>query len=317
MSKPSTIRAVSLAVDSIELLCKHAGGLGVRELARELEVGKSTGHRILRTLEEKGLARQDPQTERYIITVRLIEMASLIQNNLEVRHVARPSLTALQKRCGETIFMGVLDSEAVVIVDRIDSSESLRMTQDIGFREPAHSTAMGKVLLANLPEPELAAFCRTANLKGFTPKTLTSLDLLRSELKRVRLLGFALDDEETLTGVRCVAAPVRNGLGRAIAAVSLSGPSVRLLPERISDLAQDVRATAESVSRDLGFKGPQSTLESEAKNTERSGASGRLMEVHTLGSNRGKGTRPTRKGIREHSRSEAVPAGEVSRAKST
>src|SRR5262245_6180139 len=118
MANPSTIRAVSLALDCLELLCKQGGGLGVRELARDLGVGKSTGHRILRTLEGKGLARQDPQTERYLITARLIEMASLIQNNLEVRHVARASLIALQKRCGETIFMGVLDSEDIVIVDR-------------------------------------------------------------------------------------------------------------------------------------------------------------------------------------------------------
>lgn len=255
MSKPSVIRVVSLALDSVELLCKHTRGLGVRELARDLGVGKSTGHRILQTLEAHGLARQDPETERYLITARLIKMASQIQRNLEFRSVARPFLSALQKRYDETIFIGVLDSSEVVIVDRTDSSEPLRMTHEIGFREPAHSTALGKVLLASLPEQELAAFCQAVEFQAFTPKTLTSAELLKAELKRVRLLGFALDDEETLTGVRCVAAPLRNALGHVVAAVSLSGPSVRLPPERISSLAQDIRAAAEGISGELGFNG--------------------------------------------------------------
>jgi DNA-binding IclR family transcriptional regulator len=224
-------------------------------LARELGVGKSTGHRILQTLEAHGLAKQDLETERYLITGRLIKMASQIQRNLDFRRVARPFLSALQKRYDETIFIGVLDSTEVVIVDRSDSSEPLRMTHEIGFREPAHSTALGKVLLASLTEQELAAFCQAAEFKAFTGKTLTSPELLRSELKRVRLLGFALDDEETLTGVRCVAAPLRNALGDVVAAVSLSGPSVRLPPERISSLAQDIRAAAESISGELGFNG--------------------------------------------------------------
>jgi IclR family KDG regulon transcriptional repressor len=266
-AKSSVIRVVSLALDSIELLCKQTGGLGVRELARELGVGKSTGHRILQTLEEHGLTRQDPETKRYAITARLVNMASLIQSNMEFRSVARPLLAALQKRYGETIFIGVLDTAEVVIVDRIDSSEPLRMTQDIGYREPAHSTALGKVLLASLTEAELSSFSRAAKLKAFTGKTLTSLDSLKSELKRVRLLGFALDDEETLTGVRCVAAPIRDALGRVLAAVSLSGPSVRLLPEKISDVAQDVRSTAESISRDLGFKGRGAIFDEAEKKT--------------------------------------------------
>jgi len=255
MSKPTVIRVVSLALDSLELLCKQPRGLGVRELSRELAVGKSTGHRILQTLEAHGLARQDPETERYLITARLIKMASQIQRNLEFRSVARPFLSALQKRYDETIFIGVLDSADVVIVDRSDSSEPLRMTHEIGFREPAHSTALGKVLLASLTEQELTAFCQAAEFKAFTEKTLTSPELLKAELKRVRLLGFALDDEETLTGVRCVAAPLRNALGHVVAAVSLSGPSVRLSSERISSLAQDIRAAAESISGELGFNG--------------------------------------------------------------
>jgi DNA-binding IclR family transcriptional regulator len=255
VSKSSMIRVVSLALDSIELLCKQTGGLGVRELARELGVGKSSVHRILQTLEGHGLTRQDPETRRYVITARLVNMASLIQSNMEFRSVARPFLSALQKRYGETIFIGVLDTAEVVIVDRIDSSEPLRMTQDIGYREPAHSTALGKVLLASLPELELSSFLRATELKAFTGKTVTSLELLKSELRRIRLLGFAVDDEETLNGVRCVAAPIRDALGRVLAAVSLSGPSVRLLPDKISALAQDVRATAESISRELGFKG--------------------------------------------------------------
>jgi IclR family transcriptional regulator, KDG regulon repressor len=261
MVKSTGIRVVALALDAMELLCKQTGGLGVRELARELTVGKSTAHRILQTLTEYGVARQDPETERYIITARLVNMAAMIHRDLEFRRVARPFLSALQERCDETIFIGVLDSAEVVIVDRLDSSEALRMTHEIGYREPAHSTALGKVLLASLPEQELAAFCESNDLRCFTNKTVTSPQLLTSELKRVRLLGFAVDDEETLTGVRCVAAPLRDALGRVVAAISLTGPSVRLTDERISRLAQDIRTTADSISAELGFTERGGSLE--------------------------------------------------------
>ena len=255
ITKPSVIRVVSLALDSIEFLCKQKDGLGVRELARKLGAGKSTVHRILQTLEGHGLARQIPETERYVITAWLVKLASLIQNNLEFRSVARPFLSALQKYCGEAIFIGVLDGAEVVIVDCIESSEPLRMSADIGFREPAYSTGLGKVLLASLTQQELASFFQNTELKALTVKTLASVELLRSELNRVRLLCFAVDDEETLIGVRCVAAPVRDVSGRVVAAISLSGPSVRLDPGRISSLAQEVRATAESIASQLGFKG--------------------------------------------------------------
>jgi IclR family transcriptional regulator, KDG regulon repressor len=263
-SKPPLVRIVSLALESIEILSKQARGKGVRELARDLQVGKSTAHRILQTLEAHKLARQDSETGRYVITARLIRMAALIQSNLDFQHVARPFLAALQKRCGETVYLGVLDSQEVVIVDRIDSAEPLRLSHNLGFREPVHSTALGKALLAALTDADLDSMFRDADLNAMTPKTTTSLGSLKSELKRVRLSGFAIDDEETWPGVRCVGAPVHDASGGALCAVSVSGPSVRITPERIASLAQEIRTTAESISSALGFKESGSTVEGTA-----------------------------------------------------
>jgi DNA-binding IclR family transcriptional regulator len=292
------IRILSLALDSIDLLCRQTGGLGVRDLSRQLGIGKSTGHRILQTLEEHGLARQDPKTARYVITARLIEMASLIQSKLEFRSLAHPFLCDLQKRCGETVFMGVMDASEVVIVDRIDSTESLRMTQEVGFREPAHSTALGKVLLASTSEADVAAIFKNAQPMDFTGRTLNSIELLHPELERVRNLGFALDDEETLTGVRCVAAPIRNALGSVLAAISISGPSVRLTTERLPRLAEEVQGTAEIISRHLGFMGGVSTLKGAEKLPVRPGRSNRFASLpsKTIASTTSR-KRRTRRGV--------------------
>jgi len=254
-TKKSTVRVLSVALDALELLSKTARGIGVRELARALGVGKSTMHRILQTLEVRSLVRQDRDTARYVVTARLMEIASSVRENLEFRRVAHAHLQALQRSAGETVFLGVLDGGEVVIVDRIDSSEPLRMVSQIGFREPAHSTALGKTLLANLPEGEGVRILSNMELKRFTPNTTTSVEALKADLNRIRLSGFAIDDEETLPGVRCVAAPIRDTSGQVIAAVSVSGPSVRVTRERIPPLAQDVRATAEMVSRELGYRG--------------------------------------------------------------
>ncbi len=248
------IRVVEVALEAVKFLCKTPRGIGVREMARALGVGKSTMHRILQTLDAKGLVRQDQETSRYVITAHLMGLASLILENLEFRRVARPFLEALQKRCGETVFLGVLDGAEVVIVDRIDSQEPLRMVNDIGFREPAHSTALGKSILASLPDEQLHSSLHGLELKALTPKTITSVETLKAELNRVQLSGFAIDDEESTPGVRCVGAPVRDAFGSVIAAVSVSGPSVRITPDRIPSLAQEVRSTAETISRELGFR---------------------------------------------------------------
>jgi DNA-binding IclR family transcriptional regulator len=188
-------------------------------------------------------------------------MAYLVQSNLDFLDVARPMLAGLQKRCGETVYLGVLDSKEVVIVDRIDSTEPLRLSHNLGFREPVHSTALGKALLSAFTEEQLDSLFREGNLAAFTPKTTTSLESLKSELKRVRLSGFAIDDEETLPGVRCVGAVVRDASGGAVCAVSVSGPSVRIPSERIASLAQEIRITAEAISGELGFASPGSTAE--------------------------------------------------------
>jgi len=126
------------------------------------------------------------------------------------------------------------------------------MTQDIGYREPAHCTALGKVLLASLDEPELSSFFRAAELKAFTGKTLTSLELLKSELKRVRLLGFALDDEEFSLGLRCIAAPIFDESGNARAALSVAGPTSRIPDERVASLGAVVAAAARLVTLEMG-----------------------------------------------------------------
>ena len=134
----------------------------------------------------------------------------------------------------------------------VEGTRLVRMQAFVGKRTPAHASALGKTLLAHLPPAELDAFLTGRKLEGFTPRTLTDPDRLRAALGRIRADGYAIDDEEMETGLRCLGAPVTDHIGRPCACVALSGPSVRMTPERIGELIPSVKETAARISRMLG-----------------------------------------------------------------
>ncbi len=247
------IRAVANAIDVLELVSRSGNGVGVRELARRLGLGKSTASRIILALEEAEVLRQEPETLRYVLGPRLLEVAARHRHNLEVAQVARRHLSELQQRTGETVFVGQLDGMDVVLVDQIHSDNPLRMVVEIGAREPAHCTGLGKVLLAGLDEKERRALLKTARLSRHTRQTLTSTKRLHQEIARAQAAGYAIDDQEFVEGVRCLAAPIFDSEGETVAALSVAGPALRLTDARIPFFRRAVLAAAAAVSRDLGF----------------------------------------------------------------
>jgi DNA-binding IclR family transcriptional regulator len=149
----------------------------------------------------------------------------------------------------------VLDGGEIVSIGRAESPHALRMPGAVGRRSPAHCTAIGKVLLAHLPEPEQRAHLASTPLKTLTRRTLVRPDLLLRELRAVRQRGYAIDDEEIYPGVRCVGAPVRNHTGAVVAAISVAGPTTRLPREHFPRFAAEVLKAAGEVSRGLGYRG--------------------------------------------------------------
>jgi DNA-binding IclR family transcriptional regulator len=227
------------------------GSESLTSLSRAVGMHRTTVFRILGTLRARGYVSRESDTDRYRLGVRVLSLAAVVLDDLDIRQMARPALQALRHAARELVFLSVLDRGEVVTVERLDSDQPLTLRAQIGSRRPAHCTAAGKAFLAVLPEAEREAILQRP-LSAFTPRTITLPDQLRQQLAEVRRRGFAWDDEEYLDGVRCVAAPVFGIERRIVGVVSLAAPTIRAPWDRLWRLGAEVRATAREISACLG-----------------------------------------------------------------
>lgn len=254
MSQPSPYAApaVEAALSILETL-GTAQELGVSELARKLGLGKSSVYRLLATLSRRGYVEKNPQSDRYRLTYRLFAVGSHAADRFGLREVVHPVMERLAAETGETVNLGVLDGTRVVNLHRVESPHLVRIRLEVGGGVPAHATALGKVLLAALGQAEAARRLSGQRLLRLTPHTIGERASLWSALRRVQAQGFAIDDEECSLGLRCVAAPILDHRGSAVAAVSVSGPSQRVPHPILSKLAGAVQAAAQEISHRLGY----------------------------------------------------------------
>jgi DNA-binding IclR family transcriptional regulator len=236
----------------LRLLAERGAPLGVTEVAERLAVDPGTAYRLLSTLEGDGLVVQEPDSKKYSIGYGVLEIAAGLLRSLSVVDVAQPFMSALSARTGENSHVAVRDRRFAVSIGSESASGILRVETKIGSAEPLHCTAVGKALLTDHTYPALVELFGSDPLPRFTPQTIATLDQLDAELARVRRLGYSLDDEELHPGVRCIAAPVRNHLGRIVAAFGISSPAVRLSRERIPELAPEIVDAAAAISAQLG-----------------------------------------------------------------
>lgn len=249
----SPIQAIVNAVDTIDYIAKSNQGVGVRELARALRLTRGTASRVLYSLYCCGLLRRDENQSRYVLGPKILELASGHLRSLSIGEVAHRHMAELSLDSDETVFLGILDRDHVTIVDRIDSTQPLRMASELGVREPAYCTALGKILMADLSNEACRRLLEGQQLEPHTAKTLRSIDAVLACIDEARERGWALDDEEFFEGVRCIAAAIRDHDGRVVAAVSVGGPRFRLHDDKLQAMAQRVRAAAAAISRDLGY----------------------------------------------------------------
>jgi DNA-binding IclR family transcriptional regulator len=242
---------------ALRILDSFAGReLGVSEVAREQGIPKSTAFRVLSTMRRTGHLQRDPETGRYRLGLRLLELGQRVAAGLDVRRVARPTMLALAQRSRGTVFLAMLSDDAVINVEQVESPEPVRVVLDnpVLGRLP-HTIATGKVLLAHLPAPARAAAIAKLEMLRLTPHTIVDRAAIEPELARVRELGYALNDQEQVLGVRGVAAPVRDHRGRVVAALSVAAPAARLTHEQVRRYAEWVRAAADEISGNLGAPG--------------------------------------------------------------
>lgn len=258
-SKPSNlVQTIERATKILDLVSQSSQGVSIRDLSDELKLPKGTVHRLLLSLAYFGYIKQDIKTKKYLLGLKLLELGNLIINQLDLRKLAEPLLKELVESTRETVHMVIIDNNEVVYIDKIETEQStggLKMSSMVGARNPAHSSAVGKVLLSYYLDEEIDNFVKEKGLPPKTLRTITDPLQLKEQLITIRNQGYAIDDEENEAGIRCVAAPIFNDKGKAISAISLSGPAFRVTKKLIQDsLKKEIIKTASEISKRLGFK---------------------------------------------------------------
>jgi IclR family KDG regulon transcriptional repressor len=245
--KTYNVRAVERAMQILSSFDGEHAERGVSEIAQATGLHKATAYRIIMTLLNGSFLERTPDGERFRLGLRVVELGLGALRDLDFRQAAFPYMQQLVERFQEICTLGVFDHGQVLHVEIVHSKHTLTIAARVGRHLPAHCTASGKVLLAFLP-PAVVEPILNAPLAAYTERTITSPARLREELEVVRQRGYALDDEEFEVGIRAVAAPIQDIDGNVIAALSMPGPTNRITPERIPEIAQALVEAAEAVS---------------------------------------------------------------------
>jgi DNA-binding IclR family transcriptional regulator len=252
------LSSVTTAIHLMKLFTADHTEMGISELAARLGTAKSTTHRLATALLLEGLLEQNPDNGRYRLGFGLFSLGALARARINVATEAKPLLSALRDTTGENARLAVLDRRQVVFMHDIASPQSLGLQSCTGQYRPAHCTAEGLCLLANLP-PDLRENSLAAPLHSYTQRTLTDADQLRNRLERVRRAGYAIEDEEFEEGTRCIAAPVFQEDGVVAAAIGVAGPRMRIRKREFASTAAVVQEAAQRLSHRLGYRAAQSS----------------------------------------------------------
>ncbi len=248
------ITSVDRCLRILEIL-SNIGTCGITELGERLGIDKSSVYRIVSTMRHKDYVEQVPESKKYVLGLKILELANRLVDKMELASKVRPFLEQLNDLSGETSHLAVLRKSRVVYIDRVASSEVVAVTTSIGAHEPAYSAATGKAIMAFLSQDALKEAMTVIEAEGlevFTDKTISTIPGLHKELARVREKGYAFDNEERYLGVRCLAAPILDHERVVIASIGISGPVTRLTNKRIQELAAVVKAISQKASASLG-----------------------------------------------------------------
>jgi len=218
------------------------------EVANAVPFARTTVHRILYSLEKLGYVQKDEIRSHYQLTAKFFELTGPVIHFRRLQSVSKSVMQNLLLRFGETINLGVLEEGQVAYIEVLQSPSALRIAAIPGERNPVHCTSLGKAMLAFLPEKEVEAILERHPMVKRTPKTITQKKHLLEHLASVRERTVAFDMEENLAGVVCVAAPIFDQSGRAIAGISVSGPATRMEP-KLTQIQEEIRISAQTLSR--------------------------------------------------------------------
>jgi DNA-binding IclR family transcriptional regulator len=255
MKQRSTHQSLERGLRLVETVAANGALTSLAEAARRTGLHRSTAHHLLQTLVSLGYLRQDGQTRGYELAAKPFQLTGRTWSPEQLATIAQPCLAELTRRSGEGSSFSVYRDGAVTVVAKREHDGPVRVVQDVGARRPLHCTAVAKAILPWLPAPELAGLVARMRFARHTPKTIVTRAAFAAELRRIRASGHAVDDEEHIEGIRCIAMPVFGHTGQVLGSICTLGPKSRMTYQRLRDLRALLGQLAAQLSSRLGYDG--------------------------------------------------------------
>lgn len=245
---PSITRAFQRGLSVFEALAtwRDTAGVGVTQVAAEVGLDKATTARLLNTLCVAGYAYQDSQSKLYKPTAKILALGNAYQSNLDLPVRAMPYLHELRRRTDETIHLGVAEMDRIVYIAKLETQQPVQIASAIGQTMPMHTTALGKAILAAMTEEEREPLLRRLDLTAKTARSLDTIEALQSNLQEITERGYSVDDRENEESITCVGAAIVDAAGRVHGAISVSGPSFRVV-DRVVEYGEVCRKAANEI----------------------------------------------------------------------
>ena len=251
--KDNNVRSIQSVDRAIQILkCfDNQEELGVTEISKLLGLHKSTTFGLVYTLHANGILEQNESNGKYKLGLEIFRIANNV--NTSLRHIVIPYLKELVKIYKETANLVIFQDLSVLYLEKVESSYSMRISTTVGGEKPLHCTAVGKSILAFLPEDDLIDKIKRMDFHRFTERTITTPNKLIESLKDIRKIGYAEEDEELEIGLHCIAAPIFNKYNIPFAAISLSGPVSRMNSEILADMGKTLVELTNEISKKMGL----------------------------------------------------------------
>ena len=247
------IKSLGKAIDVIFAFTREKPSLTVDEISQTLGLPRSTTYRLIATLRDKGVVQQSAGTDSYRLGARLLQLGDVVRLSLDLRRTALPFMQLLLRMSRETVVLVVPTDSQATYLEMLESPEPMRVIPSDGMSYPLHCGSTRRILLAHMT-PEFQEQYLRGRLRRYTAGTLVDKAALRSDLARIRELGYATSNQEIYAGARSLAVPVRNAADRVIASVGIVGPAQRLTDQRIDKLLPTLLECAEGISVALGAR---------------------------------------------------------------
>jgi DNA-binding IclR family transcriptional regulator len=251
--KTTSAPAVERALDILELLSSSKAGLTLSDLSNSLDVHKSSVHYLLDTLQRRGYVHRNEVTKRLLLGLKILTLSDAALAGVELRRHAAVHLRRLMEKSGLTVHLAVLEGDEAVLVDKLEPPEGAHVATWVGKRMDLHCSAVGKAIMAYLPEEQFYRLARDRGFTRYNENTKVTRRRIVEEIGEIRKCGYAVEDEEGEIGFRCVGCPIFDREGRITAAVSVAGTTSQITSEKGTLLSECVKETADAISRCIGF----------------------------------------------------------------